>query len=120
LPLLEQYAAKMSQPAKILRCHFSEHDRYEGKPLYEVIVEKCRDLGIAGATVFRGLEGYGESAEIYRSHLLTHELPIIVTVVDSQANIERLQPVVEEMMDTGLIAISDVEIVRIQKSLLTI
>jgi len=103
-------------PAKILRLHFSEHDRYRGKPLYEAVVEKCRELHIAGATVYRGLEGYGETAEMHRSHLLTHDLPIVVSIVDSAENVARLLPVVEEMMDKGLIAMSDVEMIRIQRS----
>src|SRR6202162_3321277 len=103
------------QPAKLLRLHFTELDRDHGKPLYEAIIEKCRELKIAGATVFRGLEGYGDTAEIHRSHILTHDLPIVVQIVDSAENIERLLPVVEEMMDKGLIAISDVNAARIQK-----
>ncbi len=102
-------------PAKLMRLHFSEHHRYKGKPLYEAIVEKCLELKIAGTTVLRGLEGYGGMAQIHRSHLLTHELPIVVTIVDSAENIERLAPIVEGMMDTGLIAVSDVQIKRIQK-----
>jgi PII-like signaling protein len=101
--------------AKLARFHFSEHDRYQGKPLHEAIVARCRELKIAGATVFRGLEGYGGSAEIHRSHLLTHDLPIIVTVIDSAENIERLLPVVEDMMDKGMIAVSDVDVARVQK-----
>ena len=105
-----------SRPAKLLRLHLSERDQYRGKPLYEVIVQKCRELGIAGATVFRGVEGFGESAEMHRSHLFAHDLPIVVTIVDSEVNIQRLLPAVEEIVDTGLIALSDVEIFRIQKS----
>jgi hypothetical protein len=101
--------------AKLARFHFSEHDRHQGKPLHEAIVAKCRELKIAGATVFRGLEGYGGSAEIHRSHLLTHDLPIVVTIIDSVENIERLLPVIEEMMDKGMIAVSDVDVARIQK-----
>jgi len=104
-----------SQPAKLLRIHLSESDQYGGKPLYHAIVQKCRELGIAGATVFKGLQGFGESAEIHRSHLLTHDLPIVVTIVDSEQNIQRLLPAVEEIVDTGLIAMSDVEVVRIQR-----
>ena len=103
------------RPAKLMRLHFSEHHRYHGKLLYEAIVEKCLELNMAGATVFRGLEGYGEMAQIHRSHLLTHDLPIIVTIVDSAENIDRLAPIVEGMMETGLIAVSDVQITRIQK-----
>ena len=104
-----------SRPAKLLRLHFSENDKHEGKPLYEAIVQKCRELSIAGATVFRGLEGYGESAEIHRHHLVVYDQPIVVTVIDSEENIRRLLPALEEMVDTGLIAISDVQAVRITK-----
>jgi uncharacterized protein len=102
--------------AKLLRLHFSEHDHYHGKPLYEAIVLKCKELKIAGATVFRGLEGYGESAEIHRHHIVGSDQPIIVTVVDTEENLQRLIPVIEEMMDTGMIATSDVDYIRIQKS----
>ncbi len=105
-----------SRPGKLLRLHLSEKDQCQGKPLYEVVVQKCRELGIAGATVFRGLEGYGESAEMHRHHLFMHDLPVVVTIVDSEENIRRLLPVVEEIVDTGLIAISDVDVYRIQKS----
>jgi uncharacterized protein len=104
------------QPAKLLRLHFTERDRHRGKPLYEAIVSKCQELKIAGATVFRGLEGYGDTAEIHRSHIFTHDLPIVVQIVDSEENIRRLLPVVEDMMDKGLIAMSDVTIFRIQKT----
>lgn len=104
------------QPARLLRLHFTERDRFQDKPLYEAIVEKCHEMKIAGATVFRGLEGYGDTAEIHRSHMLTHDLPIVVQIVDSVDNVQRLLPVVEEMMDKGLIAISDVTAARIQKA----
>jgi PII-like signaling protein len=104
------------QPAKLLRLHFTERDRYQGKPLHEAVIEKCRELNIAGATVFRGLEGYGDTAEIHRSHLVKHDLPIVVQIVDNADNVQRLVPILEEMMDKGLIAISDVEVIRIQKA----
>jgi PII-like signaling protein len=101
-------------PAKLLRLHFSEHDQYNGKPLYEAIIKKCIDLRIAGATVFRRLEGYGETAEIHRPGVIRHDQPIVVTIVDTEDNLRRLLPAVEEMMDTGLIATSDVDVIRIQ------
>ena len=103
-------------PAKLLRLHFSESDRFNGKPLHEAIVEKCRALKIAGATVFRGLEGYGETAEIHRAHWIGRDQPIVVTIVDTAENVARLLPVVEDMMDKGLIASSDVDCIRVQKS----
>ena len=101
--------------AKILRLHFGESDRYKGKPLYEAIVNRCLELKIAGATVFRGLEGFGETAEIHRHHLIRKDQPIVVTIVDTPENLARLIPEVEEMMDTGMIATSDVEYMRIEK-----
>jgi uncharacterized protein len=104
----------LRQPAKLLRLHFSEEDRYGGIPLYEALATKCRTLGIAGITVFRGMEGYGEAAEIHRHRILAHDQPIVVTVVESAENIERLMPEIEKMVDTGMIAISNVEMIRIQ------
>jgi uncharacterized protein len=101
--------------AKILRLHFGEGDRHNGKPLYEAIVNRCRELEIAGATVFRGLEGYGESAEIHRHRMLGKDQPIVVTIVDTAENLARLIPEVEQMMATGMIAMSDVEWIRIEK-----
>ena len=105
--------------AKLLRLHFCEDDQYRGKPLYEAIVNRCKELKIAGATVFRGLEGYGETAEIHRPHLIRKDQPIVVTIVDTEENLKPLIPELEEMMDTGMIATSDVEYVRIEKPVTT-
>lgn len=104
-----------TQSAEILRIHISESDRHHGLPLYEAIVAKCRDLGIAGATVFRGLEGYGATAEMHKAHLVRSDRPIVITIVDTPENIRRLIPEAEQMMDTGLIATSPVQMIRVQK-----
>lgn len=104
------------QPARLLRLHFTERDRYRGKPLYEAVVEKCQEMHIAGATVFRGLEGFGGTAEVHRSHILAHDLPIVIQIVDTEERVQRLLPVLEEMMDEGLIAMSNVNILRVQKT----
>ena len=108
-----------AHPAKLLRIHISESDHYQGKPLYEAIVNKCREMKIAGATVFRGLEGYGGTAEIHRAHVVRHDQPILISIVDTADNLTRLVPVVEEMMDTGFMAVSEVKIVRVQKKVPT-
>jgi uncharacterized protein len=71
-----------ANPAKLLRIHITESDHYQGKPLYEAIVDKCREMKIAGATVFRGLEGYGEIAEIHKAHVVHHDRPIVISIVD--------------------------------------
>jgi hypothetical protein len=104
-----------AHPAKLLRILISESDHYQGKALYEAIVNKCREMKIAGATVFRGLEGYGETAEIHKAHVVRRDQPILISIVDSAENLAALVPAVEEMMDTGLLALSEVKIVRVQK-----
>ncbi len=103
------------QTAKILRIHISESDRYQGQPLYEAIVAKCRQLKIAGATVFQGLEGYGETGEMHKGHLVRSDRPIMITIVDTAENMERLVPIAAEMVDTGLMAMSEVQMIRVEK-----
>src|SRR5579884_3686088 len=95
--------------AKILRLHFSDGQHHEGKPLHEAVVAKCRQMDVAGATVFRGFEGYGQTADIQRH-------PIIVLIVDTEERIRQLLPTLEELMDTGMIAINEVEMIRVQRS----
>jgi hypothetical protein len=103
-----------AQAAKILRIHVSEADRLAGKPLHQAIVAKCRELKIAGASVFLGLEGYGETAEMHKAHLMRSDRPVLITIVDTPDNIERLIPVVAEMLDTGLLAVSDGQMTRVE------
>ena len=100
-------------PAQFLQIHISERDAYQGKPLYEAIVTLCREMRIAGATVFRGLEGYGETAELHKAHLGRHDSPIVIAIVDHREKIAALITKVEEMLDTGLLAVSNVEVIRI-------
>ena len=103
------------QSAKLVRVHLSEDDRYNGAPLHEAVVKLCQAAGIAGITVFRGMEGYGASAEIHRGRVLAHDEPIVITIVDSAENVARLMPEMERIVDTGMIAISEVEMIRIER-----
>lgn len=105
---------KLEGKAKMLRIHFGENDKWQGKPLYTAIVEKCRELDLAGATVLRGVEGYGASTLIRRSHLLSFssDLPITVSVIDTEEKIQKLIPLLDAMVSEGLVATSDVEVVR--------
>jgi PII-like signaling protein len=104
---------KLEGKAKMLRIHFGEDDKWQNKPLYEAIVMKCRELDIAGATVFRGIEGYGASTLIHKKHLLwSSDAPIMVSVVDTEEKIRKLIPALDQMVDEGLIALSDVEVIR--------
>ena len=104
-----------SQSAELLRVHIFESDRYQDRPLAEAIVAKCRELKIAGASVFAGLEGYGETAEIHRARLVRGDRPVVIMIVDTADQIRRLIPEVERMMDTGLIATSQVQMTRVEK-----
>jgi uncharacterized protein len=105
---------KLEGKAKMLRIHFGEDDKWHGKPLYEAIVMRCRELDIAGATVFRGIEGYGASTLIHKRHLLSRsaDSPIMITVIDTEEKISTLLPVLDEMVNEGLIAMSEVEVIR--------
>lgn len=105
---------KMEGRAKLLRIYFGEDDKWEGQPLYKAIVEKCRALDLAGATVYRGVEGYGASTLIRRPHLfsISHDAPVMVSVVDSEEKLRQLIPVLDEMVGEGLIAMSDVEVIK--------
>jgi uncharacterized protein len=105
---------KLEGKAKMLRIHFGEDDKWQGKPLYEAIVMKCRELDIAGATVLRGIEGYGASTLIHRRHLLqfSSDAPIMVAVIDTNEKINALLPALDKMVDEGLIAMSEVEVIR--------
>ncbi|MGA7398805.1 MAG: DUF190 domain-containing protein [Candidatus Sulfotelmatobacter sp.] len=104
---------KLEGKAKMLRIHFGENDKWQNKPLYEAIVIKCRELDIAGATVFRGIEGYGASTLIHKRHLLrSSDRPIMVSVIDTEEKIRSLIPALDEMVDEGLIAMSEVEVIR--------
>jgi uncharacterized protein len=105
---------KLEGKAKMLRIHFGEDDQWQGRPLYQAIVERCRKLDIAGATVYRGIQGYGASTMIRRSHLfhLSSEAPILVQIIDTEENVQRLIPALDEMVAEGLIAMSDVEVIK--------
>ena len=105
---------KLEGKAKMLRIHFGEDDQWRGRPLYRAIMERCRELDIAGATVYRGIESFGASTIIRRSHLLRFSsgAPILVQIVDTAENIQRLIPLLDEMVSEGLIAMSDVEVIK--------
>lgn len=108
----EQYEARM------LRIHFGEDDKWHGKPLYEAIVNKCEELGIACVTVYRGIEGFGASTKIHRrsSWSFSKDAPIMVSVVDREIAIQKLVPFLDEMVVEGLVAMSHVQVIRYSKS----
>jgi len=105
---------KLEGKAKMLRIHFGEDDKWQGRPLYEAIVDRCRQLDIAGATVFRGIEGYGASSIIRKKHMLrlSSDAPILVQIIDTPEKLQKLIPALDEMVSEGLIAMSDVEVIK--------
>jgi uncharacterized protein len=103
------------QPGKLLRLYVNEHDQYAGKPLCEAIVDRCRELQAAGVTVFRALEGFGESAELHHGHVFRGDQPVVITIVDAPERARRILPVLESMMSGGVVAIADVEVTFVSK-----
>ncbi len=105
---------KLEGRAKLLRIYVGEDDRWEDEPLHEAIVKKLRMMDIAGATVYRGLIGYGAQNRVHRSGFLglSKDLPIMLSIIDTEEKIRGVLPVLDEMVDEGLIALSDVEIIK--------
>jgi hypothetical protein len=104
--------------ARMLRIHFGENDKWQGKPLHEAIVAKAHELGLADAIVYRGIEGYGTSTRIHHaSHwTFSSDAPIMVSIIDTEEQIARLVPHLDVMVEEGLIAISSVEVIRYSRS----
>ena len=106
-------------PAKMLRIFLGEADKWNDEPLYDVIVKKLRMLGIAGATVYRGILGYGAKGHEHKQSFLhiSRDLPIMLSVIDTPEKIRAAAEVIEGMLEDGLLVISDVEMVRLVRSL---
>jgi PII-like signaling protein len=105
--------AKREFEAKMVRIHLSESDRWHDKPVHEAILTKCLELGIAGVTIYRGLEGFGTSAKVHhaRGWPFSKEAPIMVSVIDTKLQIDLLMPHLDAMVVEGIVAISDVHVV---------
>jgi PII-like signaling protein len=105
---------RLSGKCKILKIYVSEDSRYKAHNLYHVIVLKLKELGMAGVTVTRGLEGYGESKAIHDAKILdlSSSLPIIIEVIDEAENIEKAIPIVSEIVTEGLIMTADVNVIK--------
>lgn len=100
--------------ANMLRIHFGEADKWHGVPLHEAILAKCQELGMAGAIVYRGIEGFGSSTRIrHAGHWkFSRDAPIMLSIIDKEEQIVRLIPHLDEMIQDGLVAISRVEVIR--------
>jgi PII-like signaling protein len=101
--------------ARMMRIYLGEADRFDGEALYDAIVKRLRMMDIVGATVYRGILGYGAKGHTHREHFLhiSKDLPIMISVVDAPEKIARAAEAIEAMMEEGLIVLSDVEFVRL-------
>lgn len=97
---------------KLLRIFIGESDKHEGLPLFEWIVRKAREQGLAGATVLRGLEGFGAQSRLHTAKILrlSSDLPVIIEIVDTEEKIETFLPLIDEAIDEGLATVEKVEI----------
>ena len=100
--------------AVLLRVFLGESDRSHGKPRYEAIVLKARELHMAGATVLRGPMSFGHSSRLHQAKILrlSEDLPVVIEIVDSQAKIDEFLPVLDSMMGSGLITVEKVQVLQ--------
>jgi uncharacterized protein len=98
----------------LLRIFIGEDDHFDGKPLYESIVLKAREQGVAGATVLRGPMGFGHSSLIHRAKILrlSEDLPVVVEIVDSKEKITAFLPLLDGMVKGGLVTLEEIRILR--------
>jgi hypothetical protein len=104
--------------ARMLRVHFGENDRWQGKPLHEAILARCIELGIREAIVLRGIEGYGSASRIrHAGHWLhSKDAPLQMSIIDSEEQIAKLTPYLDAMVEEGLVAASTVEVIRYSRA----
>jgi uncharacterized protein len=104
---------KIEGEGKLLRIFIGESDRWHGKPLYQAIVERVRAEGLAGATVVRGIEGFGADSRLHTARILrlSEDLPVLIEIVDSAEQIERILPALDEMVGEGMVTVERVEVI---------
>jgi uncharacterized protein len=93
--------------------YVGESDRFEKKPLYKAIVEVLHERGLAGATVLRGIEGFGKTSRIHTAAILrlSEDLPIVIEAIDSEDRIAQVMPVIEGMVSKGLVTLEDIDVI---------
>ena len=98
----------------MVRIFIGESDRWRGRPLADALVERLRREGFAGATVLRGLAGFGARSVVHTTHLLelSRDLPLVVEVVDTDEQVERLKPILDEMIADGLVTLEKVRVLK--------
>ena len=104
---------QLPSEAELLRVFIGESDKFEGRPLYEVIVEECRRRGLADATVLRGTLGFGAHSRIHTAKILrlSEDLPMVIEIVDAPEKIAELLPALETMITEGLVTLERVRVI---------
>jgi len=102
----------LPRDGKLLRLFIGENDRHEGMPLFEWIVRQAREQGLAGATVLRGLEGFGAKSRLHTAKILrlSSDLPIVIEIVDTEDKIEAFLPLIDDVVHDGLATVEKVEV----------
>ena len=102
----------------LLRLFIGESDTWHGKPLYQAIVQRAREEGLAGATVVRGIEGFGADSHLHTSRILrlSEDLPVVIEIVDTAERIDRIVPILDEMVTEGMLTLERVQIVSYRSS----
>jgi PII-like signaling protein len=111
---IESHALRSEGTAKIMRIFVGESDRWHDKPLYRAILECLRANDIAGGTVYKGILGYGANKRVHKgSTMLSHDAPMMITVVDTEEKLRKLTPTLDEMVQQGgLVVMSDVDVIK--------
>lgn len=105
---------KLEGEAQLLRIFIGESDKWHGKPVYEAIVLKARELHLAGATVLRGPMGFGANSRLHTVKILrlSEDLPIIIEIVDSEEKINLLLPYIDQLVTEGLVTLEKVRVIK--------
>jgi hypothetical protein len=109
---------KIEGKGKLLRIYVGESDTWHGRPLYQAIVERVREEGLAGATVVRGIEGFGADSHLHTSRILrlSEDLPVVIELVDTPERIDAVLPLLDEMVEEGMVTVESVQIVAYRAS----
>lgn len=107
---------KLHGEGKLLRIFIGESDQWDHKPLYEELVRKAREMGLAGATVIRGIEGFGANSHLHTTRILrlSEDLPLVIELVDTSENVDRFLAEVDDMIEDGMVTVERVEVRKYQ------